>query len=853
MNGSFWNAVTGAKSHQTAIDATGNNIANINTTGYRASRTEFANLFSETLNVNQQTLSSDKGMGTRVQATATDMRAGTYQSTDNTFDVALSGNGWFVVLGTNPYDAKQVAYTRDGAFSRDRDSFLVSQSGNYVLGSTYGNLIEENGMWRIDPSVQTGGLQALGAQGPLRVPSDITFPPVATSEATLNANLSGQETLQIERDQRDRDLSALLDRNGAAMEIRPGEGVLIAAGEEQAFYGDGGIRMERTLTGGIEGPFSVVINGQLVEADWEAGADGAAIASAIAAAANALEGVSAQSTGDRLTIGAGQSLQISQSSEPGLMGSLSADVIRYQKGGVETLSDLARAIETTVQRRHETAQLHHLSDGSLNLKAQERVDLQIGAIDNTNSNLLAALSPLTLGAGSSLRSEPFNQTVLKTSQHAVSPDGKRLEIETNLTLSRQASESEPALWEASAQLVRQVSATNQSDLSNLYFRDAPLDLKGGEDVWFNAGKPAAGIDDRRGYSLKLADDSPNGTDAQVSFTLGDQAFSVTAPDGSDLATIASAISSELEAAGYASQRSGSELIIFPREGEPLHFSQGQTNLANLTYEDMSLGRITYSPGMSLEAFKDEISAIGAPLGVSAVLENGALALQNSRETRTSASLLSGENTPENFQNLFARLNGALEAGARQDPITFSAREILSQSGPQTVRFGADGRLAEGESLTLNNGGTPLAIKMDLTQWAEVEGFADLQQNGAFEGGLKAYDINREGQIVGSFSNGQSSVIGQLAVYHFRNDQGLMRTGENHFMQSENSGEPFFWVDETGAYVPGALVQGRTLEGSNVQSAKALTELIVYQRSYEGSAKAITTSDELVQGAIQMKR
>ena len=114
-------------------------------------------------------------------------------------------------------------------------------------------------------------------------------------------------------------------------------------------------------------------------------------------------------------------------------------------------------------------------------------------------------------------------------------------------------------------------------------------------------------------------------------------------------------------------------------------------------------------------------------------------------------------------------------------------------------------------------------------------------------------MGKDGEIIATFDNARTAVIAQMAVYHFVNDQGLMRIGDSQFMESANSGQPQFWVDSDGNTVTGASINSNMLEGSNVQGSIALTDLIIYQRAYEGNAKAITTSDELIKNAINMKR
>lgn len=310
MNSSFYTALTGVKSHQVAVDTTSNNIANINTIGYRGSVTEFATLYSKTLAVNYETQVSDQGLGSRVSATAIDMRSGAYQQTDNIFDVAIDGNGWFGVTASNTMDAQKVAYTRNGTFSRDENGHLVTQGGNYVLGSSYGNLVNVSGAWQVDPAVSDGGLNAVTAQGQLFIPSDLNYPPVATKTAALNANLPGTETSRTTVALTNTDLAALFDRNGAPINIKTGENLLIAAGGETLDAADGVITLSKTVPDNLSGPLSLTVNNTTVAADWPDNSDGETIAAAIALALNASGAVQASADGATLSLSSGDSLSL---------------------------------------------------------------------------------------------------------------------------------------------------------------------------------------------------------------------------------------------------------------------------------------------------------------------------------------------------------------------------------------------------------------------------------------------------------------------------------------------------------------------------------------------------------------
>lgn len=126
-------------------------------------------------------------------------------------------------------------------------------------------------------------------------------------------------------------------------------------------------------------------------------------------------------------------------------------------------------------------------------------------------------------------------------------------------------------------------------------------------------------------------------------------------------------------------------------------------------------------------------------------------------------------------------------------------------------------------------------------------------DGLIQGLLTKYGVNQNGDIVAEFSNGRYLPIGQVAVYHFQNNQGLERSGDSLFRASANSGAPFFWTDPEGNPISGATVYSGMLENSNVRLDVGLTDMIIMQRAYQANAKSITTADELIQKALTMRK
>jgi flagellar hook protein FlgE len=139
-------AISGLKNHQTLLDVVSNDIANVNTVGYKSSRATFA----DSLNQLQRgasgatggtggTNAAQVGLGVKLNSIDNLMSSGALQSTGNSLDVAITGDGFFRVAtataGTplTP-DAASVQYTRAGNFTTNSDGYLVTQDGYYVTG-----------------------------------------------------------------------------------------------------------------------------------------------------------------------------------------------------------------------------------------------------------------------------------------------------------------------------------------------------------------------------------------------------------------------------------------------------------------------------------------------------------------------------------------------------------------------------------------------------------------------------------------------------------------------------------------------------------------------------------------------
>ncbi|MFQ5559034.1 MAG: flagellar hook protein FlgE [Nitrospinota bacterium] len=138
----------------------------------------------------------------------------------------------------------------------------------------------------------------------------------------------------------------------------------------------------------------------------------------------------------------------------------------------------------------------------------------------------------------------------------------------------------------------------------------------------------------------------------------------------------------------------------------------------------------------------------------------------------------------------------------------------------------------------------------LTNYASPSVTNSLTQDGFATGVLKGITIDSTGVIVGLFSNGQTQGLMQLAVADFLSPWGLTRQGNTLYSESANSGQPIFGTAGTGGF--GTIVSS-SLEQSNIDLGTEFVNLIQTQRAYQANSRIITSVDEMMAEAVNLKR
>ncbi|MCW4385728.1 flagellar hook protein FlgE [Salinibacterium sp. SYSU T00001] len=181
---SLYSGISGLRSHQTMLDVTGNNIANVNTTAFKSSATQFQDTLSQLTQgaagpqaEQGGTNPAQIGLGVRVAGISTNFAQGSAQATGRSTDMMISGDGFFVTRS-----GADILYTRAGNFDLDAQGRLVTADGAIVQG------------WAAQDGVVLDG----GAIGNISLPLDGISPAVATTSATFGGNLPAEAEVGTE-------------------------------------------------------------------------------------------------------------------------------------------------------------------------------------------------------------------------------------------------------------------------------------------------------------------------------------------------------------------------------------------------------------------------------------------------------------------------------------------------------------------------------------------------------------------------------------------------------------------------------------------------------------------------------
>ncbi len=344
----------------------------------------------------------------------------------------------------------------------------------------------------------------------------------------------------------------------------------------------------------------------------------------------------------------------------------------------------------------------------------------------------------------------------------------------------------------------------------------------------DAGLPTAAAAQQTGTGIAPA--TVLATGSVIAGSDGTNAFSYTTLAGDTLGTVAAQISAN---PNFTASVIGNSLVVTAKDGSPLTFTTNTlTDAATSTQLETFAASGTAVSGNN---FSTSVAVFDS-LGGSHVLSYNF--------TKTAANTWN-----------YSITIPASDVGAAGAPVVVKTGTLTFNGAGQLISPTAN---VAGITLSgLADGANPLTFAWNLfgpggtglvTQVSGPSATSSTQQDGFSSGTLVSYLIQADGTIQGTFSNGQTSALGKIALASFTNEQGLIRNGENELLASLSSGQANVGGPGTGGR---GTLSGGAIEQSNVDIATQFAQLIVAERSYQANAKSITTFDTVTQTTLNL--
>ncbi len=836
MMRSLWAGVTGLQAHQMAMDVEGNNIANVNTTGYKYSRANFSNLLSQTVSIAtapQGELGGQNsmqiGLGTQVSTVTKIFKQGSIETTDKTTDLAISGDGFFVV---SPDGGSTYKYTRDGDFSFDANGNFVDTNGYIAQG------------WLKNEA--TGDIDTTSPISNITIPPGLTTPANATSTVTVKANLdsgdsvgklksaiysldansgwvdvNGDGIMQAtevhdENDvgsnafntskklyERGQDFGALFDSDGNALNLTTGQGAWISYAKAQtnttAITADasGTTTIDMTING-------TIISGSITSTDDDT------VATYIAGLINAQTSV----TGVEANITGGNGLYLSNSNQTGTEAATKN--IKLNIGGTDTTGLTDTSVITAYQYTYSSTPLNtsHSYDDSIartfttteDLREAMQKDARLYVdYDETGNSLPDKNDGVTVTVNSAgqfeianPKGDAFNSDDGDVTDNTLITPTTATSLSLNNSLATQAI-TFPVGTILGSDLTLSASTTINGTLyaagsvipAGTTITGDPATIPSlstfdtlGADTTLLAGTNFKGTDDHDLYlTVTGLSNATNNVSANNSFTTTINALQGTLTSGTSTRTSQSIYAASLASSTDVYDSLGSKHTV--------RFEFTKTGYTSSGGTEWSIIISVPEPGdINLGSYPENIVT-----GTVSFNSDGSLATY----------------TPRN--------------------LTYTANNGSTANQNIEINFGTLGQFD------------------GITSFDKDSSTTGISQDGYAGGDINGLSVDETGTIIGSFTNGRSFALAQVAMATFTNNGGLESDGGNCFIQTSNSGDPI--VGQAGTGGKGSI-QASSLEMSNVDLSRSLTQLIVIQRGYQANSKTITTADEMLNTLLQLK-
>ena len=849
MMRSLWSGVSGLNAHQVAMDVEANNIANVNTVGFKYSRTNFQNLLSQTVKsatAPQGDLGGKNslqiGLGATVSAVETMFKQGSLQNTDKTTDMAINGDGFFVVSDDG---GKTYRYTRAGDFTFDANGNFVDPNGFIVQG------------WLADP--ETHKIDTASGIKPISIPPGLTTPANPTSIISIKANLnSGDHIVEMDGTKttvdQTADFNGLYNINGEEIKLVPDVDKITLAIQVDSVTVDTFTFTYGKSISDTDRKFTTIKD----------------LLDEINAIIKDTTGTKKASDYNVYLNGNGQIVdpenRIKTETTLSSTNPILEQIFRALDGP-STTTESIKAIQNSFIGADDVGELFNANGDALNLEDGQGLIVNITGLGE-NRKFIYSQIPINetegcnIATGAYQPTDPITSDSMEGLHWTYDSNNERAFFNTNQTITFTFSDGSSVTYTYAKdfQTIEDLVCLLQHDINNRNLDDV---------ISFENGQ------------IKESNDVI--TNVQVSDSAGGGA---TTP----------------------------ALVNLQNIFEPLGTGTStNTFLKNDIYYFHDIQDLVYLWQMAINDSGDPLNSTTGNKGVVSINEDGKITIQNN-STNSFNITVTGypdeEKDNQLFTDTFSPINGSLAAGGTtlsqplnaathttsidifdslgskhtltlhfrkthtstnpNDPTVWKwyaevpAPATLDQPAYGDIKFNSDGSINSFNPTSLifnpNNGATPgQAVQLDFGTMGKFDGITSFEspsttsgqtQDGYPGGDLQQLVVDQTGTIIGVFTNGRSYSLAQVAIAKFVNNEGLMSEGGTLFSASPNSGDPIIGTAGTGGR---GSIQPSTLEMSNVDLSRSLTQLIVIQRGFQANSKTITTSDQMLNTLLQLKQ
>ncbi|EPP7487495.1 flagellar hook protein FlgE [Campylobacter jejuni] len=838
MMRSLWSGVSGLQAHQVAMDVEGNNISNVNTTGFKYSRADFGTMFSQTVKI--ATAPTDGrggsnplqiGLGVSVSSTTRIHSQGSVQTTDKNTDVAINGDGFFMV-------------SDDGGLTR-----YLTRSGDFKLDA-YGNFVNNAGFvvqgWNINWDTQS--IDSSRTPQNIFIDPGMHIPAAKSTEVAIKANLNsglsvgtaktpiyGLDSVHgfnkkdgtaknendtgitqfyttsknsVEVTEKGVDCAALFNGKGDGLNLRDGQGIWVSYADSKfstdvpngvnvfnpntqatqngvIFWGDenNAVNLDITLNGVRIQNNSIKSLDQAIE-----------YINTFTAPTDTREGTGVKAV--RKADGSG---------------------IEFINTNADGTTDNMKNIDLVVNQANTAGERHNLTwqanNNSFQATSRKRDANSVWIPGNNPVNGTERIQIVTA------HKYVYSSTPVQLDP-MYNPDGGPAFNQANINTPGTAENNYRNAVNGSLLNTTVRTFRTTEDLRELLQRDARY----GVDYDGSGGFEADGSDVNEGVKVTVG--------ATGEFIISNPNVQSTPPNGIVQNNrrphdISFNVTAYTDAKGKVSTNMAFTNIFKGFDGV--------LTVGNSNRQSEQLFLSAFSAG--LEIFDS--------LGSKHTIEVQFVKQSTTQDGGNEWQMIIRVPEPAEINTTGEGPNNIVVGTAR-----FNNDGSLANYSPKTINFSPNNGAAPNQQIKLSFGTS--GSNDGLVSSNSASTLTGQATDGYTSGNLKpdAIRVDDKGNILGEFTNGKTFAVAKMAMASVANNSGLEEIGGNLFKVTANSGA--IVVGEAGTGGRGEM-KTSALEMSNVDLSRSLTELIIIQRGYQANSKTISTSDQMLQTLIQLKQ